>query len=182
MHTEIIAIETHHKKFKDSALRLYSKTPSSVVSFLGGSLPVLGILHTRYLSLLSMISRFGKHNILHRLAISTSSTAPLLSLSWFTHLATTCSIYSIPVPLALLAMSLTKQQFKSLIKPKIMDFWEKKLRDKVASPTLTSLTYFKPEFHSLRHPHPIISSPGIHSFEVEKAKIQAWILSRKIPD
>jgi hypothetical protein len=86
-------------------------------------------------------------------------------------------MYSIPDPLALLAMSLTKQQFKSLIKPKIMDFWEKKLRDEAASPTLSSLTYFKPEFYSLRHPHPIISSPGSHPFEVEKAKIQARMLS-----
>jgi hypothetical protein len=79
---------------------------------------------------------------------------------------------SIPDQLALLAMSLTKQQFKSLIKQKIMDFW-----DEAASPTLTSLTYFKPEFYSNRHPHPIISSPGFNSFEVEKAKIHARMLS-----
>ena len=56
-----------------------------------------------------------------------------------------------------------------------MDFWEKKLRREAAQ--LSSLSYFKPDFYSLASPHPIWTMAGTNPNEVEKAVIQARMLS-----
>ena len=45
------------------------------------------------------------------------------------------------------------------------------------SSSLDSLAYFKPEFHSLLHPHPILWTAGSNPYEVSKALIQCKMLS-----
>ena len=56
-----------------------------------------------------------------------------------------------------------------------MDYWEKKFR--ASSSSKSSLKYFKPEYMSLKSCHPIWSSCSANSFEVNKAVIQAKLLS-----
>ena len=63
----------------------------------------------------------------------------------------------------------------SNIKSKITDYWETKLRLEVSP--LLSITYFKPEFHSLVQPHPILWTAGPNPYEVSKAIIQRRMLS-----
>ena len=64
---------------------------------------------------------------------------------------------------------------KSLIKNKVLDFWQSTFR-KDCSPLLSS-KYFKPEYMSLQKPHPIWTTCGKNSYEVAKAIIQAKFLS-----
>ena len=61
------------------------------------------------------------------------------------------------------------------IKGHVVDFWERKLR--LDAGELDSLLYFKPHFYSLTKPHPIWSSAGSNSYEVEKACAQAKMVS-----
>ena len=80
-----------------------------------------------------------------------------------------------PHPLTLLEAPLTKLRFKKLVKSKIVDYWEQRLRAE-AKP-LTSLEYFKPEYMSLTRPHPIWWSAGCNPFEISKAVNQSRMLS-----
>ena len=61
------------------------------------------------------------------------------------------------------------------VQESVVSYWEKKLRDE-AGP-LSSLMFFKPQFHSLIHPHPIIWTPRANPHEVSKALIQLKMLS-----
>ena len=113
---------------------------------MAGSLPWTAILHKKQLSLFSMICHLTSDplNILARQALTCRTPA---SKSWFTQLRDICLLYGLPHPLILLQNPLPKLAFKKLYKSKIMNYWEDKLRQE-ASP-LSSLEFFKPEFHSL---------------------------------
>ena len=54
-------------------------------------------------------------------------------------------------------------------------WWQKKLR--VEAAPLSSLSMFKTNFMSLSRTHPIWTSAGVSPYEVEKATIQARMLS-----
>ena len=69
----------------------------------------------------------------------------------------------------------TKEQFKKLAKTHVHDFWETKLR--VDAAALPSLEYFRPSFMSLDKPHPLWTTAGSSPYEVNKACIQAKMLS-----
>ena len=90
-----------------------------------------------------------------------------------------CLQYQLPSPLSLLHNPLPKQKYKSLVKSKIVDFWEQQLREEARS--LKTLQYFKPEYMSLARPHPLWISCGSNPFEVNKAVIQARMLSGRYP-
>ena len=111
-------------------------------------------------------------NTLARQALTSSKPA---AKSWFTQLRDICLLYSLPHPLILLQNPPSKLSFKKLYKSKIMDHWEDKLRQE-ASP-LSSLAFFKPEFHSLQKPHPILWTAGPNPYEVAKAVVQCRMLS-----
>ena len=95
--------------------------------------------------------------------------------SWFSSITQICLKYNLPSPLYLLDNPLPKEMTKSLIKNKVLDFWQSTFR-KDCSPLL-SLKYFKPEYMSLQKPHPIWTTCGNNSYEVAKAIIQAKFLS-----
>ena len=151
------------------------KSKSCVVFFLSGCLPLPALLHSRQLSVLGMISRLGHNNILHQIGISTLSSFRPSSRSWFLQLRDICDQYSLPDPLDILTNPSTKDSFKRLVKSKITDFWEAKLRMEASH--LSSLEYFRPQFYSLAKPHPVWCSAGSNPYEVEKAACQARMLS-----
>ena len=86
-----------------------------------------------------------------------------------------CSTYSLPHPLQLLDCPLPQASFKKFISSRILDVWQQKLRKDASS--LKSLAYFKPEFLSLTKSHPIWTTCGSNSFEINKAITQARMLS-----
>ena len=155
-------------------LKTHPGTPKAFVLFLAGSLPGTALLHLRHLSLFGMISRL--HNDpLHKRAVYALTSAPPSWRSWFSNIRDICLLYRLPHPITLLRNPLTKNQFKKLCKSHVIDYWEGVLRHEVVQ--LSSLTYFKAQFHSLVTPHPIIWTPGANPYEVAKAVIQLKMLS-----
>ena len=59
----------------------------------------------------------------------------------------------------------------------MIDHWETKLRAEAEMLRGSSLQYFKAEYMSLSHPHLIWTTCGSNSFEVNKAVVQAKMLS-----
>ena len=171
---EFNSIDSHYKNKIQFLQKLYDKTPDPVVYFLSGSLPASALLHIKQLTLFAMITRLPE-NILHQIAKYILTTLNDKSKSWFFHIKTLTQLYQLPHPLVLLHNPLSKTSFKSLVKSKVCDYWEDKLR-KLALP-LTSLRYFHPNFMSLLKPHPLWTTCGSNSFEVSKAIIQAKLLS-----
>ena len=87
--------------------------------------------------------------------------------------------YQLPHPLELLETPPTKTGFKKLVKSKVIDYWEQRLRSEASF--LPSLTYFHPQFLSLTTPHKLWSTAGQNIYEVSKAKIQLLFLSSQYP-
>ena len=86
-----------------------------------------------------------------------------------------CIQYQLQSPLEMLHNPPPKTKFKSIVKSQVIDYWEAQLRHEVSQ--LKSLTYFKPKYMSLVRPHPVWTTCGSNSFEVNKAIIQARMLS-----
>ena len=86
-----------------------------------------------------------------------------------------CLIYGLPHPLDLLQASPTKAIFKTLVKKKVLSFWEVRLRAEASE--LSSLAFFHPEYMRLDKPHPIWTSAGSSPSKVSMAQIQATMIS-----
>ena len=171
---EVNLIEKHYLETIRQLLRLYEKTPRSVVYFLAGSLPGTALLHLRQLGLFGMICRLPS-NVLHQHARDYFSSVISFKGSWFHQIRTLCVTYHLPHPLDLLESSYTKDAFKSMIKSKIYDYWEVCLRNEASE--LPSLLYFNPNFMTLKMPHPIWITAEHSSYKVAMATIQARMLS-----
>ena len=172
---EIATLQHHYKLNLERIQRLHKATPETVVYFLGGSLPLPALLHLRQFSLLSMIAHLGHDNILHMIACTALTNSKPSGRSWFLQVRDISVQYSLPDPLTILNSPPTKLSYKKLVKSRIIDYWETKLRQDALN--LSSLAFFKPQFYSLSKPHPIWSSAGSNPYEVEKACCQARMLS-----
>ena len=172
--SEINIIESHQRSILRSLLRIPNKTPTPAVYFLAGSLPASALLHMRQFTLLGMISR-SNGSVLHSHALNIYSSSKPSPRSWFTQVANLCVKYQLPHPTQFLQRPLEKNQFKSIVKSRILDFWETKLRGEAVS--MSTLEYFKCDFYSLRKPHYIFSTAGSNPHEVQMAQFQAIFLS-----
>ena len=97
------------------------------------------------------------------------------SKSWFIQIRNIYLQYNLPHPLRILENPPCKEKYKKLIKSKITDYWEAKLRGEAS--LLSSLVHFKPEYMSLIKPHPIWSTAGNNPYEISKAIQQVRFLS-----
>ena len=172
--SEIKMIEQHYRETLRSIMRLYPKTPRSVVYFLAGSLPGSAILHLRQLSLFGMITRL-KGSILFNHAENVFKSITVAKSSWFHQIRRWCLMYDLPHPLDLMSADLSKQTFKTLIKKRVVSYWETVLRKE--ADVLSSLSAFKPSFMSLTKTHPLWSTAGYSPIQVSMATIQATMLS-----
>ena len=171
---EVNLIHQHHKNTIRCLQKLPDETPQAVIFFMSGSLPAAAILHLRQLCLFGMVTRLPKDPLFSH-AHHALITAKQNSSSWFANIRNLCLQYSLPHPLALLDSPLSKGKYKSLIKSKVTDYWEQRLRSEAAP--MDSLLYFKPEYMSLARPHPIWWTAGANPYEVSKAVIQCRMLS-----
>ena len=170
--TKIIHI--HHKNTLQSIQKLHDKTPEPFIMFMAGSPGATAHLHMRILGLFGMICRLPQ-NILNTIASQKLFSEPDSSSSWFAQVRKLCVKYNLPSPITLLSQPLKKENYKSMIKSNIIGFWETKYRQEAE--TKTSLLYFKPQFHNLRHPHPLWTTCNSNSFEVNKSAVVARLLS-----
>ena len=171
---EIATIDKHVKDTHQNIQKLHQKTPRSVVHFLGGNLPGTAAIHLRILSLFGMVARLSG-DPLQTHAENVLKHSKSSSKSWFWLVRDICLMYGLPQPLMILKTPLTKEKFKKLVKSKVVDYWELRLRGE--SSLLSSLKYFKPEYMSLTKPHPLWSSAGSNPHEISKAIQQARFLS-----
>ena len=167
-------IENHYRETLRRLLRLHSKTPRCVIYFLSGSLPGDAFVHLRQLSTFGMICR-QPENILHRHAVNLFTARTISPKSWFHQIRNHCIHYGLPHPIDFLSYPLDKLKFKRLVKKKIIDYWECKLRGEAEN--LTSLTFFSPQFMSLTKPHPLFTLAGNSPAKVTMATTQALMLS-----
>ena len=173
---EMTIIDQYFKVTLQRLQKLRDKTPLCVVLFLGGYLPGKALLHLRILSLFGMICRLPG-SIVNKMATYQLTSAKPSSGSWFFQVRELCLQYSIPSPLTLLEYPLTKTRYRSLVKSKVVDFWETNLREEAVKMKENSLKYFCAEFMSLSKPHPIWTTCGSNPFEINKAVVQAKMLS-----
>ena len=146
---DISLVDQQFKKTLQNILKLSVSSPACLVYFVAGSLPGTAILHLRQLSLFGMICRL-KDDPLHHHAVQVLTTMPSTAQSWFVQVRNLLLLYSLPHPLHLLQCPPTKYRFKYLVKSKVLDYWEKKLRTEASF--LPSLKYFHPNFLSLSTP------------------------------
>ena len=183
--TELASIDHHYKLSLERLQRLYRGTPASVVYFLAGSLPAGALLHLRQFSILGMISRTGSENILFRHGYQILSGYLTSNHSWFLQVRELCQQYSLPDPLHILENPPKKESFKRQVRQHVLDWWNTKFRAVVAKlpslqlfrADLPALQLFRANFMSLSKPHPIWSSAGSSPYEVQKATVQARMLS-----
>ena len=154
-----------------------SSLPGSLVYFISGSLPATAILHLRQLTLFCMVCRLPG-DPLHTYAeyVLSTSASPA---SWFLQIRDLLLMYHLPHPLHLLQCPPEKHSFKRLVKSRVLDHWESKLRGEAE--LLPSLNFFHPQFMSLSSPHKIWTIAGNKPYEVSKARVQLFLLSSRYP-
>ena len=142
---------------------------------MGGCLPAAAPLYLRQLTNFAMVIRMPK-NPLHSHVCHLLTTAKGGSRPWYYQIRNVYKQYGLPHPLTLLESPLSKEQFKKLLRSKIVDYWEQKLRAEFSGPP--SLEYFRPELMSLKHPQPSIWwTAGFTPYEITKSGIQYRMLS-----
>ena len=177
---EISSIDQQYKRTLQNILKLSVNSPPALVYFIAGSLPLTAILHMRQLSLFAMVSRLPTDplNIHARNTLLTSSPS---EKSWFVIVRNLCLLYDLPHPLHVLDNPLPKKSFAKLLKSRVCDYWEVRLRQSALPLLDRSLRFFKPQFMSLFHPHVLVSSAGKNPYEVSKARIQLKFLAGQYP-
>ena len=171
--TEFEIVDNHFKVTLENVQKLHQKSPAPFIYFMAGSLPASAVIHQRQLSLFSMICRLPDDPLYaHALVLAKQSTK-----SWFHQIRNLCLQYNLPHPLQLLDFPPSKSEFKRLVKARILDYWEANLRALAAPEKLPSLKYFHPHHMSLSKPHPLWLTAGSSPYEVNKASVQARMLS-----
>ena len=171
---EIGLLDSHFLNTLQNLQRLHDKTPRAVVLFMAGSLPGEAILHTRQLTLFSMICRLPG-DPLHAHALYVLSCSPRTAKSWFQQVRDICLLYSLPHPLELLQHPPTKLSFKNLVKRNVTEYWENLLRTETLH--LSSLIFFNSTQLSLQKPSSLWLSAGSNSFECSKSLIVGKMVS-----
>ena len=172
--SEISMISQYLKRTVQSLQKLMDRTPPCVVSFLGGVLPGTAIIHKKQFSIFGMVIR-NPGSIIHTHAVHILSSAKPSSHSWFLQIRELCLLYQLPHPLSLLEEPPTATFYNNLVKSKVVDYWEIKLRAEAFQ--LKSAPFFNPSFMSLTKPHPIWSTCGPNPFECHKAVTATRMLS-----
>ena len=175
---DLCLLDGHFKPHVERLLKLHRSTPECVVWFLAGSLPAQAVLHLRQFSLFSMICRLQDGgSVLANLARHMLATAKPSAKSWFTQIQNLCLQYSLPHPITFLDKPPTKVSFKNLVKSRVTNYWEQKLRAEAAFLQQDSLRYFFPTYMSLSSAHPLFSLCAGSPYETSKAVLQARYLS-----
>ena len=174
--SEVKLLNQHINLTVQRLQKLPQKTPHCVSLFLGGHLPGIALYHLRVLSIFGMITR-TPGSYCNRIAYYKLTCAKQSSGTWFLSLRDICLKYLLPAPISLLDHPMSKFQYKKLVKSRVTDYWEKYYRAEAFKLRHHSLKYFKPEFMSLSWPHKIWTTCGSNPFEINKAVVQARMLS-----
>ena len=166
----------HYKCHIQRLLRLHQATPAPTVFFLAGCLPFPAQLHLKIFSVFGQVCRFrGGDNILANTARIIYSSASTNSKSWFWIVRQLCLQYGLHHPCLWLIHQPSKLQVKAMSKSAVLQYWLELFRSQADS--LSSLKYLKTRYLGLTKCHPIFRLCGSSPWEVEKATVQARLLS-----
>ena len=171
---EIELINTQHNNNVRNIQRLFKGTPRSFYLLTGGSLPGIGLLHQRQLSLFGMICRLPDSNPLF-IHASFYFNNSLSYKSWFKQVDELTKLYKLPTCIELLNLKLDKESFKKQVKLRLADHWQRILREEASK--LKSLKYFRPQFYSVLFPSNSYISAGNNRYEIAKVNVQMKMLS-----
>ena len=132
------------------------------------------MLHRRMLGLFSMVCHLPGDS-LHSHARYILTSASPSAKSWFQQIQHLCTLYDLPSAIQLLVHPISKTAFKTIVKRKIVKYWEALLRSE-ASP-LKSLKYFKPELYSLTKSHYMWTAAASNPYESSKSLVVAKMTS-----
>ena len=121
---DLDTIDHYYKECLRNLLKLYEKTPRSVIYFLAGTLPGAALVHLRQFSLFGMICRMNESNILWQHAKNVLFSLTITKKSWFDQIRKLCLVYNLPHPMDLFISHLDQVQFKKLIKSKVVTYWK----------------------------------------------------------
>ena len=159
-------LNQHYKNVLQNLQKLATQTPHSVTHFLAGSLPLTAQLHLRQLGLFGMICRLPDDPLnIHARNVLTMSKRSCKSGFW--QVRDLFLQYNLPHPLQFLDHPPDKEKFRKLVRSRVVDYWEQKLR--MEASILPSLAYFHTQFMSLAKPHPLWLTAGSNPHEVSKA-------------
>ena len=137
--SKISTIDQHEKETYQNIQKLLPNTPRSFVYFLGRCLPGEAAIHLRMLSLFGMVAHLPSDPLnIHARTVLTSAKSS--SKSWFRQIRHISLLYQLPHPLLILENPPNKESYKKLIRSKVIDYWEVKLRGEAS--LLSSLVYF----------------------------------------
>ena len=169
-------LESHYCATLERIQKLHSNTPKAVVYLLAGSLPLEGIIHSRQLSLFSMVCRL-KTDLLHQHGRYVLTVLNSSCKSWFFQIQNICLQYNLPHPLALLQSDMTKEKFKSLVKRQVRKYWTDRFSQDTFDGKLKSLKYFHVSSCQIGKPHYLWVFSKTHPFESAKAVVIARMMS-----
>ena len=172
--SETRILDGHYLSTLRTLLKLYEKTPRSIIYLLAGSLPASALLHQRQLTLFLMIC--GLHDDpLHAHAEHVLLHTETCSKSWFMQIRHICVQYDLPHPLTLLQNPPARMKMKKLVKLKIAEYWQAVLTTEAMA--LSSLKHLNPSRHSVLRPHQLWTAVGSSPHETNKAVILARMMS-----
>ena len=174
---ELSLVDQQLKRTIQNIIKLPNSSPTALVYFISGTLPGTAILHLRQLTLFGMVCRLPR-DPLHQLACHALLSSTSQS-SWFVKIRDLLLKYQLPHPLLLLKSPPQKDVYKKLLKSKVIDYWEKKLR--LEASLLPSMVYVHTQYMSLTVPHRIWTTAGSNPHEVAKARVQLLFLSSQYP-
>ena len=172
---DISKLDIHLNRYVTYLQKFYKGTPRSFSLLVGGSLPGEAIFHRKQLSLFDMICRLEDTDPLKMHAKYILTTQNIKCKSWFNQIEKLCEIYVLPKCLTWLNSPPEKDYLKKLVKLKIIDYWQIKLREEALQ--LKSLKYFNPYYYSLNFPSKAYKAAGVNRYEVLKLNIQLLMLS-----
>ena len=114
-----------HQHFKTSVLqilRLPLTTPECFAKFSAGALPATAIVHLHTFTLLGMIGWLGQNCVLNKLGRQALFSGSLSS--WFVMVRRHTQQYQLPDPIIVLQQPLSKSQWKSLCKSRVVKWWK----------------------------------------------------------
>ena len=153
-------LSSFHKKVIRGFLHLSDRSPIPSLYFLTGELPITARLHMDVFSLFFNIW-INPHTKIFKITKFLLENCPSNSHTWARHIKNLARIYEIQDPSDLINQSpISKVEFKTIIKTKIIIFHEKKLR--AAASNNSKMVYLNVSLKGLNgRPHPALA--GINS-------------------
>ena len=176
--SDIQSLETFYRTTLRQLQHLPKNTAKPAIYLLIGALPAEGHLHLRVLSLFMRIlnqTTSAEYQIVKRQLIMKDIT----SHSWVITVRKVLFQYKLPSPFKLLDEPRKKNQWKSVCKSAVHEYWTNKLKEEACK--MVTLKYLSVNFCSTDKPHYSYSLPTTDPMLVTQATVKCKFLVQRYP-